>query len=211
MAAHDLARALAPRSGAAPAEPRIGPNAVTRLAEALHALEGAAAADAVFRRAGLEAWLESPPTRMLPETEVQRLHRALFDELGVARARRVARDAGARTASYLLARRIPAPVRALLRALPAALASRLLARAIARHAWTFAGSATFTTRGARPVSFSLIGCPLCRGRRAAGPHCDFYAACFERLYRALVHRRATVTQLEEGGAAPSACVFAVDW
>jgi divinyl protochlorophyllide a 8-vinyl-reductase len=211
MAPHELARALPAAPGAAPAETRIGPNAVTRLAEALHALEGAAAADAVFRRAGCLGWLDEPPTRMVPEGEVVRLQRALFDELGVARARRVARDAGTRTAAYLLARRIPAPARALLRALPAPLASRFLARAIARHAWTFAGSAGFAAHGARPVSFTLTGCPMCRGARAPGTRCDFYTGCFERLCRALVHRRATVTQTACAAAGAPACRFEVDW
>ncbi len=46
---------------------RIGPNAVTRVAEALRAHAGDAATAALFGRAGLAAYIARPPEAMVPE------------------------------------------------------------------------------------------------------------------------------------------------
>jgi divinyl protochlorophyllide a 8-vinyl-reductase len=190
---------------------RIGPNAITRVAEALLEEVGAAARAELFGRAGLTDYLRDPPQQMVAEEEVIGLHEVLRAQLPVDQARRVNRDAGARTGAYLLGNRIPRPVQVLLRALPAPLAARLLVSAIRRHAWTFAGTAHFSARGARPVGFTLAGCPLCRGAHASGPCCDFYAACFEHLFRALVHRHATVRETTCTAAGDAACHFDVRW
>ena len=95
----------------------------------------------------------------------------------------------------------------LLKRLPSHLSSTLLLRAIGRHAWTFAGSGTFSVRPGRPLRLVIAGGPISRGAKAGEAVCDFYAATFERLYRELVdpRTRAVETACEAAGAAE--CVF----
>jgi len=190
---------------------RIGPNAITRVAEALHAEVGAARTRALFGHAQVEHHLQAPPQHMVDEGDVRRLHRALYELLGAEQARRVSRTAGDLTGAYLLRHRIPAAVQLLLRLLPAPLAARLLGAAIARHAWTFAGSGSFRARSARPVCFTLSACPICHGVRATTARGDYYAACFQRLFRTLVSRRATVTETTCEATGSDACRFEVLW
>lgn len=190
---------------------RIGPNAITRVAEVLPSFVGQREARALFEQAGLGAYLTAPPEHMVDETEVTRLHRALRANLGTAVAGAVARGAGRKTADYLLAHRIPKPVQGLLKRLPAPLAARMLLAAIRRHAWTFSGSGTFTAKAGLPVVLTIRGNPLCKGVLASAPACDFYAATFERLFQVLVHPQARVreTACEAMGAAQ--CRFEVIW
>ena len=190
---------------------RIGPNAITRVAEALQALAGNERAEMVFARAGLLPHWRKPPEQMVDETEVARLHAALRATMGEAQARRVAREAGTRTGNYLLAHRIPGPARRLLRALPARLAARALIAAVTRHAWTFAGSGRFTARPGNPVRLEIRGNPLIRGLVVEAPSCDFYAATFERLFRALVHPAARVRETACEACGDDACRFEVSW
>ena len=190
---------------------RIGPNAITRVAEALPGLVGKAATQALFDMAGLAGYLQQPPEAMVDEREVTRLHAVLRAQLGASVAGLVARDAGRRTANYLLAHRIPKPVQALLRVLPAALAARVLLAAITRHAWTFAGSGAFTARAGRPVVLTIRGNPLCRGMSAEAPVCDFYAATFERLFCVLVHENARVVETACEAFGDAECRFDVCW
>jgi len=196
---------------AVPARGRIGPNAITRVAEALLEEVGTETRRDIFASAGLEGCLRDPPQHMVDEQDVMALHAVLRARLAPEQVRRVNRDAGVRTGAYLLARRIPGPVQKLLRILPAPLAARALVAAIRRHAWTFAGTAHFSARSGRPVSFTLAGCPLCRGARTDGPCCDFYAACFEHLFRTLVHRRAAVRETACAAAGDAHCRFDVRW
>lgn len=166
---------------------RIGPNAVTRLAEAIEARHGPEGAAAVFLSAGLADYLDAPPGRMVREDEVARLHHALAQHHPREEAQALARDAGERTARYLLAARIPRPFQRVLRWLPARMAARSLLWAIARHAWTFCGSARFEAAIADPV------CVRLDGGLAAAPapavSAAYYAAVFEALFRALVDPR----------------------
>ena len=189
---------------------RIGPNAVTRLAEALDALRGHAETVAVFARAGLCDRLAEPPERMVDESEVIALHAALRARLpGEAAA--IAADAGRRTADYLLEHRIPRVMRLLLPRLPARLAARILLAAIGRHAWTFAGSGRFTVLPGRVPRFSIAGGPLARGMHAAAPVCDYYAATFQGLFRALLHPQAQVVETACEACGAPACVFEAHW
>ncbi|MCU0773745.1 MAG: bacteriochlorophyll 4-vinyl reductase [Ideonella sp.] len=206
-------------SAVAPAS-RIGPNAITRVDEALREVGGAGLAQGVFERAGLAHHLRSPPSQMVDEQDVIRLHHALRALLGPGEVERVARDAGERTAAYLLAHRIPRPVQALLRHLPAPLASRVLLRAIGAHAWTFAGSGRFevrpggwraASRGGRPVLLVLHDNPTCRGIHTEGPACAYHAAVFERLFTTLVHPRARVAETACASVGADACRFEVRW
>lgn len=186
---------------------RIGPNAITRMAEALPA----DAVDALFAEAGLAAYRRCPPARMVAESEVAALHRVLRARLDRAAYDAAAREAGRRTGDYLLANRIPRPVQWLLRALPARVAARLLCAAIARHAWTFTGSGAFTARYGPPLRLAVEGCPLCRGARLDQPACGYFAASFERLFAVLVHRRARVREVACAAMGDPACIFEVTY
>ncbi len=190
---------------------RIGPNAITRVAEVLLARRGEAAAAALFGRAGLLPYLTQPPQSMVDEAEVTRLHRVMRDAIGSAAAREVSRAAGTRTGDYLLAHRIPRAVQAVLKRLPAPLAARVLLSAIRRHAWTFAGSGNFTAQAGQPVVLTIRGNPLCKGATLAEPGCDFYAATFERLFRVLVHADARVVETACEACGAAECRFEVRW
>jgi divinyl protochlorophyllide a 8-vinyl-reductase len=146
-------------------EAAVGPNAVTRLAEALAARAPDALAP-VF--AGHARWLDAPPEAMVFEGDVAALHAALWQGAaagggGGGRARGRAADGGLRA-------RPPhsrGVARAVLRMLPAAASAPLLGRAVAAHAWTFAGSGRVRVRNGRPLAVEIAGQPA--GRRAGLP------------------------------------------
>ena len=190
---------------------RIGPNAITRVAEALDNALGRERCDEIFAAAGLAHYRVTPPERMVAEAEVTALHQVLHAKLPPGLARNVARDAGTRTAHYLLANRIPRPVQFLLRALPAPLAARVLLGTISRHAWTFVGNGEFRAQLGQPVMLRIVNCPLARVPEAEAPVCDYFAATFERLFRALVHADARVREVECAATGAEACVFEVSW
>jgi len=188
---------------------RIGPNAITRVAEALQAERGTA--EDVFAAAGLSHYLASPPETMIDERQVTALQQALRSCLDAETAHRIGFDAGLRTGDYLLANRIPKPAQRILKLLPPRPASRMLLKAVGKHAWTFSGSGQFSYTIGESVQVRIQDCPLCRGSRAEAPVCDFYRGAFERLFRTLVNRRTQVleTQCEAMGA--DACIFEMRW
>jgi divinyl protochlorophyllide a 8-vinyl-reductase len=98
-----------------------------------------------------------------------------------------------------------------LQVLPSSLASRVLLAAIGRHAWTFAGSGTFSARAGRPVVVTIADCPLCRGVRAEQPLCDYYAATFQQLFRVLVARDAVATETACSACGDGECRFSIAW
>ena len=185
----------------------IGPNAVTRLAEAL---ADRAAAERVFGAAGLRRYLADPPTRMVPDEEVARLHAALRRELGGATAAAIGDRAGRLTADYLLANRIPRAAQRLLGLLPARLALGLLLRAIGQHAWTFAGRGRFSwRREGGDFVLSLAGGPVGRDAKADAPVCAYYAATFERLFQAILRKPVMVVETACEATGAPACEFTV--
>ncbi len=190
---------------------RIGPNAIIRVAEALEAQEGHHALVALFDLAGLAHYLEAPPTTMVDEREVTVLQSALRTQLGLQAARSVSRDAGLRTGDYLLANRIPGPAQFVLSLLPPRLAGRVLIKAIRSNAWTFVGTGVFGADSNYPPRLSVIDSPICRDARADEPLCDFYAGCFERLFRRLVHPEAVATEVACQAAGAEACIFEIRW
>jgi divinyl protochlorophyllide a 8-vinyl-reductase len=201
---------------------RIGPNAVTRLAEVLALRHGGSLVRVVFADAGLLRHLHHPPQQMVDVNEVRALHIATRSELGAAEAALVTREAGLRTARYLLHHRIPALLQMVLKRTPAMLAARVLLAAIRRHAWTFTGGGVFDAqvgkqRGAERethaarVVITLTHNPLCRGLHLQAPACDFYAATFEGLFKALVHPRAVVQEVACEACGDSACRFEIRW
>jgi divinyl protochlorophyllide a 8-vinyl-reductase len=190
---------------------RIGPNAITRVAEVLRGEATESEVARLFDLALLTDYLEHPPQQMVDEREVTRLHRVLRAELGVAGALRVGREAGVRTGDYLLAHRIPSAVQMTLSVLPARLASRVLLGAIERHAWTFSGSGQLRLHTAFPPRISIAGCCICLGEEADVPLCAYYAAAIERLFRALVHPQATVSETGCQATGSRACTFEILW
>lgn len=188
---------------------RIGPNAVTRLAEAL-AKAGDGAAERVFGSAGLARHLANPPTEMVPDEDVALLHEALRRELGCREASNVADRAGRLTADYLLANRIPRMAQKMLAWLPASLALGLLLRAIGRHAWTFAGRGRFGwRRQGGTFVLSLAGGPVSRGITSEAPVCAYYAATFERIFQATLRRPVLVVETACEATGAAACEFTV--
>jgi divinyl protochlorophyllide a 8-vinyl-reductase len=190
---------------------RIGPNAVTRLAEAMASRHPREVTRHVFEAAGLGFWLVRPPEEMVEEGAVARLHASLIEELGEARAREISWQAGLLTGDYLLRRRIPALAQAVLRALPRRLAARVLLRAIARHAWTFAGRGRFGYTFSPGLTLTIKSSPLCRLVRTEEPACAYFAATFERIFQTIVDPRTRVVETAcEATGAPE-CVFSVRW
>ncbi len=190
---------------------QIGPNAIIRMAEALHDAAGVGTTERVFAAAGLAGYLDRAPSEMVDEREVSALHAAVMESLGAEAGARVCRSAGAKTADYLLANRIPAAVQRLLRRLPPAIGSRVLLAAVAKNAWTFAGSGAFDTRNGKRPRVRIQGCPFCRDMTAEAPRCDYLAGTFERLYRVLVHSRTEVREIACEAAGDNACVFELHW
>ncbi len=190
---------------------RIGPNALIRMAEAMRVALGPGPAQELLAAAGLPRLLDDPPTAMVDEDVVRRLHRVVAEALDPATAEAVAEDAGRRTAAYILAHRIPAPARLVMRAAPPAVAALLLLAAIRRHAWTFAGSGRFRTESGPPLQLVIADCPLCRGVHAEQPACGYFAATFEGLFAALVSRTATVREIACAATGAPSCRFAVRW
>ena len=191
----------------------IGPNAIIQVHHALEQMLGAPLSERVFAEADLARHLVRSPQRPVPEQEVRSLHTALRHALGESQAQAVAREAGRRTAQYLLAHRIPGPAQALLRRLPARLALWALLRAMQPQAWTFAGSGRFIHRllwrGPTLAVLSIQDNPLCRGLHLPGPACAYYAATFEHLMRTLVHARCEVVETDCEAMGAPACRFEV--
>jgi divinyl protochlorophyllide a 8-vinyl-reductase len=199
---------------------RIGPNAVLRLIEALDDRLGRGRTEAVFAAAGQSRFLRAPPEEMVDERAVTALYVSLPRQLGAAAAAEVSAHAGLLTGDYLLAHRIPSPAQRVMKLMPAALAARTLLAAVEQHAWTFAGSGTFTRTpleraaggGARSYwQLAIRDCPICRGAHAMGPQCAYYAATFERIFRAVVATSARVTETQCQAQGAAACVFEVSW
>ncbi|TVQ35447.1 MAG: bacteriochlorophyll 4-vinyl reductase [Geminicoccaceae bacterium] len=190
---------------------RIGPNAITRLVEAIGDREGADRATAVLRDAGLDAYIEALPQRMVDEAHVAALYRAAVAALGEPLAVELAAEAGKRTGDYLLAHRIPKPAQALLRVLPPSLASFVLLKAIGRHAWTFTGSGRLVVGKGHPLPVDIVGGAIAAAGPAAGPLARFYAATFQRLYRELVSPRSTVEEHLADVEGTPACRLRLAW
>ena len=116
----------------------------------------------------------------------------------------VLREAGAGTAAYVMANRIPAPVRGLLRFLPPRPAANLLLAAIQRHAWTFAGSgACRVSRSGRTAVLEIEHNPL------ATPGCAWHAGVLETMFRRLVSPRATLRHTDCEARGGDCCRFEV--
>ena len=191
---------------------RIGPNAVTRVAEALAILHGESTTRAGFADAGLSQHLAAPPGSMIDERDVMALHCAGRGRLGDGAFARVAWLAGQLTGDYILAKRIPQFAQRLLRPMPRWLASRVLGRAIAAHAWTFAGSGEFTVEPrAGGMLLTIRNSPLAREVHSSVPLCGYYTATFERIFARLVAPTTTVTEISCIATGAQSCRFNVEF
>jgi divinyl protochlorophyllide a 8-vinyl-reductase len=191
---------------------RIGPNAITRVEAALTAQLGEEACQCVFARAGLLRHIANPPTDMVPEADVMRLHGELHRALPAADADAVAAEAGRQTAAYLLDMRIPWLAQVALRLLPKSMAARLFTRAIARHAWTFGGSGRFSaSRDAGGLVLLIADNPAARGYRAERPSCHYFTETFRGLYTAILGPRVRVVETQCEAAGAEACRFRLTW
>ena len=187
---------------------RIGPNAVTQTVAALRARLGDVFALETLRSATGRT-LETLPEAMVPEEEANALMAAVRATCGETEGAALLRDAGVRTAAYLLANRIPVPAQWVIRALPQGLGMRLLLAAVSKHAWTFAGTGRFTYRVGSPTVLRFADCAICRGHHTASVACDYYAATFETLLRTLVDDRTRVREVECSAAGGTECRFLV--
>lgn len=169
----------------------IGPNAVLKAVEVMEERLGHAETAAILA----DAQITRLPSgeHMIPEVDALRLHRwlALHDPMG---AFVIAEEAGARTADYIIANRIPRAVCWLLRRLPARLAAPLLMAAIRKHAWTFVGAGAFAAEGSWAFTIDRSRA----GDTVPPPDSLFlwYAAVFTRLYRQLVAPGSTCRMRE---------------
>ncbi|WP_363345500.1 bacteriochlorophyll 4-vinyl reductase [Methylocystis echinoides] len=189
----------------------IGPNAITRMAEALSAAGDDSLCEEIFASAGLTKYLAEPPTQMVLETDVAKLHRVAIDRLGESRAADVSRDAGRRTGDYLLTHRIPPMAQRVLKRMPRALAARILVAAIARHAWTFAGGGDFGYAFSTTLTLRLKGSPICKELHTREPACAYFAATFERVFGAMLGPGVRVVETACEATGGPACVFEVRW
>lgn len=173
------------------AQAMIGPNAVLKAVEVMEERMGHAETAAILADAQI-ARLPSG-AHMIPEVEALRLHRwlALHDPMGAVV---IAEEAGARTADYIIAHRIPRAAGWLLRHLPARLAAPLLMAAIRKHAWTFIGAGAFMPHGAWRFTID---------RSKAGDSLPpseslflWYGAVFTRLYGQLVSPECRCAMIE---------------
>ena len=188
----------------AAASGQIGPNALTQLLPLLERVGGAELRERLLARAGV---FELPDmTGLIDEAPVARLHQAMRAEVPDL-APRLAWEAGARTADYILAHRIPRAVQAVLKPSPAWIAGPVLSKAIARNAWTFAGSGRFEVVRGWPAVFLIHDNPVVRGERSDTCLCHWHAGVFERLYRVLVTDRARAREVACCACGAPACRF----
>ena len=188
---------------------RIGPNAITQILNAADELGLTAQVRQIFVNAGLEEYLLHPPTVMVDERTVAKLHNAIRLNLLQVDARRVLRSAGERTGLYIIAHRIPRSAKSLLRILPKHFAARLLTKAIAMHAWTFAGSGNLLIINNKTIRITMIDNPLCPDHATDFPDCVWHEAVFATLYRTLISSNAKIYEIECRASGNSACVFEI--
>jgi divinyl protochlorophyllide a 8-vinyl-reductase len=191
---------------AAPGGHLIGPNAVLQFLPVLEARVGAEETARLLRLSRID---EIPDgSCMIDEAQVARLHQTVRRELPALSAA-LSRLAGAGTADYIMANRIPGFARAILGVLPARLAEPMLAGAIARHAWTFAGSGSFRVAGRSPLVFEIHGNPVVRRGEAAQPVCDWHGAVFRRLFEQMIGAEYHVEETSCSACGGDCCRFEV--
>lgn len=187
----------------------IGPNAIIQVAKVLTERLGDRRAESIVR-ASTPYTLGTLPQHMVPEAEALALTTHVMRQLGETSATSVLHEAGLRTGDYLLANRIPRVAQWIIGVLPRQAGLSILLKSMMAHAWTFAGSGTFTVqRLGTEIELTFHACAMCRELTSAGPVCDFYAGTFERLVTALVSRTAIVREVECHAQGGRCCRFLI--
>ncbi|MEO1702985.1 MAG: bacteriochlorophyll 4-vinyl reductase [Pseudomonadota bacterium] len=183
---------------------RVGPNAIIQTIAAIKALVGTDHVTPILVRAYLRepegGWQD-----MVPSGQVNALNKAVYDELGPETAMAIMRDAGRRTALYILENRIPQLVQRMLCLLPRQVACQLLLRAIVKNAWTFAGHARVEA-GASWVC--IHDNPLCPGQSNHAA-CVWHEAVFQTLFERVIGQRVGVHETRCMGRVDPHCRFEI--
>ena len=204
-----MTHSMAAATESADTAARIGPNAIIQVAAALRAVGDEQRLRQIFATAGLSDCIDQPPAAMVAETAVARLHQAVRATLPESLATQIMTDAGKRTGEYVLARRIPAPVRVILPRLPVVLARKVLLKAIRGNAWTFAGSGQFSAQNGQPCIVEIKANPVVAGERAATPVCHWHSAVFATLFQRLVAPDFQVFETACCAAGSEVCRFEI--
>ena len=186
----------------------IGPNAVTQMLRPVELRYGADGLQRLLAIAGIDRLPDL--SGLMDEAPAVRLHEALRRTLPDA-APEIGAEAGAATAEYVLANRIPKLARILLPLLPPRMAARVLARAVGRHAWPFVGSGKFRVTALAPVTFEIAENPLAAHHIGPANACHWHRAAFETLFRRLVSRRAVVEETCCCGRGDPCCRFVIEF
>jgi divinyl protochlorophyllide a 8-vinyl-reductase len=199
------------RETAADHSGKIGPNAILQVFDVLDETVGPQQTTHLAQLAGLGHHRVDQPLAMVDERDVVALHKAVRATFDADTANQILWRAGAQTAEYILANRIPKPAQRVLGMLPAPLASPILLKAIAKNAWTFAGSGRFAYRAGRPAELALTDCPACLQVYRHDEPCLYYTATMEGLFRALVHRQARIHNTPGPSVDGRTRTFVLDW
>lgn len=192
-------------SSFAPPTGLIGPNAILQLVDPVTQVLGPHAMDDLLEVAGTTM---PSGDEMIDEGAVARVHQALH-RLYPEEVHDIARAAGALTADYIIANRIPRFARILLRLLPTFLGARLLTTAIQKHAWTFCGSGTLTVQNGDPIVFSIADNPVMRDMQSRIPICFWHSAVFEELFTKLLGTQYSAHEVDCCAIGGKACCFEV--
>lgn len=187
---------------AAPA--RIGPNALIQTVRALRECCDNDHLHTILDMHQQAYLLERNPADMVKEEEFSQLVESVSRHLGNPTAHDILKASGQYTADYLLAHRIPAFFQALLKVLPRRLALRALLKAIGMHAWTFAGSGTFSYHvGQR--SELIVTSPIQPGEAVSG----FYGGTFAHLIHTLIDPDAHIEMTLSHSSSNTCCTYIV--
>jgi divinyl protochlorophyllide a 8-vinyl-reductase len=187
---------------------RIGPNAIIQTIAALREVYTPEVLRTLLAGEA-EVYLSHLPHEMIPEVQFHELVDLLTVRLGVERAGDILHRSGERTADYVRANRIPAPIRTLLGLLPAPLSLRLLLPAISKHAWTFAGSGAFSFDLGRTPSVSIGRSASLETSGIAAVLCRYYCGAFTQMLRRLVSPRISLREVNCQARGDHACVFQI--
>lgn len=181
---------------------KIGPNSVIQLGETVIERLGREAARALYRHAQIPHLLDDPPDKMIEESVPAALFKSLW-QVFPGEAKRLADEAGQRTADYIIAHRIPGFAQKILRFCPKSWGARLLLKSIKQNAWTFAGSGQCDIKLGRTFLISIRDNPL------AMPECAWHRAVLERLFDRLVAKGADVRHVACCSKGAKACRFEI--
>lgn len=183
---------------------RVGPNAILQYLPVLENAMGVSALDAFLTAEHLQRVPDD--AGMIEEHLAAEFHQAVrrcFPDT----APELAEHAGAGTAEYIIANRIPAFAKAILALLPRPVAEDMLSRSIADHAWTFAGSGVFHVHRRPPMTFEIVGNPIVRGERASQPLCTWHSAVFAHLFGKLIGGSYSVIERQCCACGADSCRF----